>query len=163
MSLYYRPQRSCGKVMFLHLPVILFTGGGGRSLSRGVSVRETQYSYLRAVRILLECIFVLFEAFMVYSVVFCYWNIIYVLNRLWIELSFIQDTLATSWYVGITGLNLSIEVRGFIFQQPKVSHVFLKYFMFRRKGRPFIENLFQCHFFCDSRATRELSIRRKEF
>ena len=24
---YYRPQRSCGKVMFLHLSVILFTGG----------------------------------------------------------------------------------------------------------------------------------------
>ena len=26
---YYRPQRSCGKVMFLHLSVILFTGGVG--------------------------------------------------------------------------------------------------------------------------------------
>ena len=25
---YYRPQRSCGKVMFLHLSVILSTGGG---------------------------------------------------------------------------------------------------------------------------------------
>ena len=25
---FYRPQRSCGKVMFLHLSVILFTGGG---------------------------------------------------------------------------------------------------------------------------------------
>ena len=25
---YYRPQRSCGKVMFLHRSVILFTGGG---------------------------------------------------------------------------------------------------------------------------------------
>ena len=24
---HYRPQRSCGKVMFLHLSVILFTGG----------------------------------------------------------------------------------------------------------------------------------------
>ena len=29
---FYRPQRTCGKVMFLHLCVILFTGG---SLSRG--------------------------------------------------------------------------------------------------------------------------------
>ena len=29
---YYRPQRSCGKVMLLHLFVILFTGG---SLSKG--------------------------------------------------------------------------------------------------------------------------------
>ena len=26
---YYRPQRSCGKVMFLHVSVILFTGRGG--------------------------------------------------------------------------------------------------------------------------------------
>ena len=26
----YRPQRSCGKVMFLHLSVILFTGGSSR-------------------------------------------------------------------------------------------------------------------------------------
>ena len=34
----YRPQRSCGKVMFLHLSVILFTGGGG-PLSMGVSVQ----------------------------------------------------------------------------------------------------------------------------
>ena len=27
-SYYYRPQRSCGKVVFLHLSVILFTGEG---------------------------------------------------------------------------------------------------------------------------------------
>ena len=60
---FYRPQRTCGKVMFLHLCVILFTGG---SLSRGVSVkgervsvRETPlYGNVRAVRILLECILV---------------------------------------------------------------------------------------------------------
>ena len=38
ISSFYRPQRSCGKVMFLHLSVILFTGGGG-PLSGGVSVR----------------------------------------------------------------------------------------------------------------------------
>ena len=31
---FYRPQRTCGKVMFLHLCVILFTGGS-LSLSRG--------------------------------------------------------------------------------------------------------------------------------
>ena len=31
----YRPQRSCGKVMFLHLSVILFTGGGCLHLVRG--------------------------------------------------------------------------------------------------------------------------------
>ena len=30
---YYRPQRSWGKVMFLHVSVILFTGGGGWSPS----------------------------------------------------------------------------------------------------------------------------------
>ena len=70
--IYYRPQQSCGKVMFLHLSVILFTGG---SLSRGVSVwwtlcpgglcpggslsgRPLLYGYVRAVRILLECILV---------------------------------------------------------------------------------------------------------
>ena len=28
LTYYYRPQRSCGKVMFLHLSVILSTGGG---------------------------------------------------------------------------------------------------------------------------------------
>ena len=27
ISFYYRPQRSCGKVIFLHLSVILFKGG----------------------------------------------------------------------------------------------------------------------------------------
>ena len=53
--LYYRPQRICSKVMFLHLSVILFMGGGGLcpgggsvrvgglfprgSLSSGVSVQ----------------------------------------------------------------------------------------------------------------------------
>ena len=92
------PQRSCGKVMFLHLCVILFTEGRslyrgvsawgdlcpGRSLSRGslswgVSVQggslsrrvhvqgglclegglcQAPYGNERAVRILLECIFV---------------------------------------------------------------------------------------------------------
>ena len=75
---YYHPQRSCGKVMFLHLCVILFTGGVGslsrgfgslsrgmvfvqaRSLSLGVSVREflPPNGNMRAVRILLECILV---------------------------------------------------------------------------------------------------------
>ena len=27
---FYRPQRSCAKVIFLHVCVILSTGGGGR-------------------------------------------------------------------------------------------------------------------------------------
>ena len=46
--------------MFLHLSVILFTGGRWRgSLSRGVSVTETPHMVEeRAVRILLECILV---------------------------------------------------------------------------------------------------------
>ena len=39
-SNYYRPQRSWGKVMFLHVSVILFTGGclvpGGGCLLRGL-------------------------------------------------------------------------------------------------------------------------------
>ena len=55
----YRPQRSCGKAMFLQLSVILSTGEGGcipaytgadTSLSRGL----LQWT----VRILLECILV---------------------------------------------------------------------------------------------------------
>ena len=84
---YYRPEQSCGKVMFLHLCVILFTGfveGGGfcpggslsgrGSLSGGFSVQGVSvqgglcpggslsgrppYGNMRAVRILLECILV---------------------------------------------------------------------------------------------------------
>ena len=48
---YYRPQRSCGKVMFSQASVILFTGGGG--------VGQTHHPTLqRTVRILLECILV---------------------------------------------------------------------------------------------------------
>ena len=36
MSGYYRPQRSCGKVMFLHVSVILSTvEGGGRQTPPG--------------------------------------------------------------------------------------------------------------------------------
>ena len=39
---FYRPQQSCGNVMFLHMSVILFTGRGGvpvqGSLSRRVSI-----------------------------------------------------------------------------------------------------------------------------
>ena len=57
----YRPQRSWGKVMFLHVSVILFTGGG-----RGVSVSvpgglchgDPPYGNEWTVRILLECILV---------------------------------------------------------------------------------------------------------
>ena len=49
----YRPQRSCGKVMFLHLFVILFGGGGVWQThpSRKLPLQRT-------VRILLECILV---------------------------------------------------------------------------------------------------------
>ena len=48
LTYHYRPQRSCGKVMFSHVSVILSRGEGGLypsmhqrrgSLSRGVSVR----------------------------------------------------------------------------------------------------------------------------
>ena len=35
---YYRPQRSCGKVMFLHLSVILFTEGVSVSVHAGISL-----------------------------------------------------------------------------------------------------------------------------
>ena len=66
---FYRPQRSWGKVMFLHVSVILFTGGG---LPQGIlgypppeqtpPLREQcmlgDTGNKRAVRILLECILV---------------------------------------------------------------------------------------------------------
>ncbi len=44
MKLCYRPQQSCGKIMFLHLCVINVTGGhegslSGVFLSRGVSIQ----------------------------------------------------------------------------------------------------------------------------
>ena len=48
-------RRSCGKVMFLHLSVILFTGG---SLSRTPPPHTVEE---RTVRILLECILVPFS------------------------------------------------------------------------------------------------------
>ena len=71
----YRPQRSWGKVMFLHVSVILSTGEGcllpggvwsqgslvlGGSGPRGVPDGDPpQWLLLRAVHILLECILVL--------------------------------------------------------------------------------------------------------
>ena len=38
MCIYYRLQRSCGKVMFSQAPVILFTGGGGACMETRVCV-----------------------------------------------------------------------------------------------------------------------------
>ena len=72
---YYRPQRSWGKVMFLHVSVILFTGGSrslsmgglcpGGGLCQGVSLSgrglchgDPTYGNEQAVRILLECILI---------------------------------------------------------------------------------------------------------
>ena len=61
----YCPQRSCDKVMFLHLSVILFTGVCGRGVWQTppaqcmlgyTAPRDTANK--RAVRILLECILV---------------------------------------------------------------------------------------------------------
>ena len=43
MEYYYRPKRSCGKVMFLHLPVILFTGGCLRPLGRQTPPAQTPH------------------------------------------------------------------------------------------------------------------------
>ena len=70
---FYRPQRSCVKVMFLHLSVILFTWRGisvglcpGRgSLSLGVSVQRglCQGDPHTVTCILLEYILVNFEFF----------------------------------------------------------------------------------------------------
>ena len=64
---FYRPQHSCGKVMFLHLSVILLTGGsGGHPLSRQSPGRHPsppppprpRWPLQSTVRILLECILV---------------------------------------------------------------------------------------------------------
>ena len=48
-------KRSCGRLMFLHLSVILFTGGGG-SVQLSLSGRPPAYGKEQSVRILLECI-----------------------------------------------------------------------------------------------------------
>ena len=52
---FYRPQRSCGKVMFLHLSVILFTGAGV-SVQGGLCQGDPPppYGYVRVLRILVE-------------------------------------------------------------------------------------------------------------
>ena len=57
---FYRPQHSCGKAMFLHLSVILYTGGSGRP-PPGSPPPPTPRSrpQQRTVRILLECILVM--------------------------------------------------------------------------------------------------------
>ena len=39
---YYRPQRSCGKLIFLHLCVILFKGGGGISVPACTTAHMTR-------------------------------------------------------------------------------------------------------------------------
>ena len=39
---FYRPQRSWGKVMFLHMCVILFTGGGSASVHAGILPPRTR-------------------------------------------------------------------------------------------------------------------------
>ena len=58
---FYRPQRSCGKVMFSQASVILFTGGGrawqGACVAGGCVWQERR-PLQRMVRILLECIIV---------------------------------------------------------------------------------------------------------
>ena len=55
MFSWYRPQRSCGKVMFLHLSVILFTGGVWQTPP------SNRRPLQRTVRILLECIILSFQ------------------------------------------------------------------------------------------------------
>ena len=68
---FYRPQRSCGKVMFLHLSVILSTGGCladtsradiplGRNLPPRADIPppHPRRPLQGTVRILLECILI---------------------------------------------------------------------------------------------------------
>ena len=72
LKLYYRPQRRCGKVVFLHMSVILSMGGVSQhalgqtppradTLRADTSSRQTPPNrplLQRTVRILLECILV---------------------------------------------------------------------------------------------------------
>ena len=56
--IFYRPQHSCGKVIFSQASVILFGGGG--CVAGGVRGRRQERRPLqRTVRILLECILVI--------------------------------------------------------------------------------------------------------
>ena len=62
----YRPQTKFAKAMFLHLSVILFTGGVSASVHAGIHNPPPQCMLgdtgnKRAVRILLECILVVKE------------------------------------------------------------------------------------------------------
>ena len=43
-SINYRPQRSWGEVMFLHMSVILFMGGGSASVHTGIPTPEQTIS-----------------------------------------------------------------------------------------------------------------------
>ena len=98
----YRPQRSCGKAMLLHLCVILFTRGdlcpnmhhrshdqgflsrgslSGGSLSGGSLSGRPPYSNARMVRILLECILVI-NVFILFGRVKCSFETLIFVNSL---------------------------------------------------------------------------------
>ena len=98
----YRPQRSCGKAMFLHLCVILFTRGisvptctrghmtrgplsrgslSGGSLSGGSLSGRPPYSNAWMVRILLECILVI-NVFILFGRVKCSFETLIFVNSL---------------------------------------------------------------------------------
>ena len=57
---YYRPQCSYGKVMFLQASLILFTGGGGDRPPSEQTHPLGRRLLQRTVRILLECMLVIF-------------------------------------------------------------------------------------------------------
>ena len=58
MMTFTARKKSCGKAMFLHLSVILFTLGGG--LCPDLCQGDPLYSNEQTVRILLECILVFY-------------------------------------------------------------------------------------------------------
>ena len=119
-------KRSCGKVMFLHLSVILFTGGGvsvwgvsiqgslwlqgGVSDCRGSLLgRYLPYSKERAVRILLECI-------LVWLMSAISWQKIYF--RRWGQITTKALTVVSMVYLNLTGLTNSIRKFKTNFQVP---------------------------------------------
>ena len=109
----YRPQRSCAKVIFLHVSVILSTAGGSAPLHAGVySPRPKADTPLdqkqtppwdtvneRPVRILLECILVY------YNIAFAFASLIHC------EQTFTGSIVATVWRLrGTLDKDLTFEL-----------------------------------------------------
>ena len=88
---FYRPQRSCGKVMFLHLSVILSMAGGvGRQTPPWTDTpqADTPWRTDTPIRILLECIFV--DTMLLLTLTLC------------VNVAFETNVFLPSKYVGVS-------------------------------------------------------------